>query len=116
MNPYAWVESCDACAQISAKEKSHLEKLELLSKQQFSQEEQSIIESLRENGIHDPQTKQLLLSWNKEKERNVEIANTSYKAIALDIEKANLYWSAGFLEGALESLDAARIATLNENF
>jgi hypothetical protein len=111
MNPYAWMDACDACAQISIKEKQHLEKMALLAKQRFSEEEQGLIASLRTNGLDDPRTQQLLLHWRKEEEAKVK---TSREGIDLDLEEANLYWTAGFPEGALESLDAARIVTLHE--
>lgn len=112
MNPFAWMDACDACAQICVKEKQHLEKMALLSKQKFSEEEQDLIASLRKNGLDDPRTQQLFLSWRKKREIEVE---TSREGIELDLEEANLCWTAGFPEGAFESLDAARIATLNEN-
>ncbi len=82
---------------------------------EFSENELALISKLRENGIDDPQSKELLLAWCAAEEARVAELNTSRAGIELDLKKAKLYRAAGFQTEAWASLEAARVAAHNEN-
>ncbi len=70
---------------------------------------------LKERGVEDPETKNLLDAWIQAEEDRVEKENTSLATIELNIKRGRLYFNAGYVDEAYESFEAARLQAWNEN-
>ena len=76
--------------------------------------DQEVIEALRAKGNEDPETRTLLLKWTEQNEAEASKTNTSKDNIECAVKQALLYKEAGYIEEALDTLEDARLAALNE--
>lgn len=76
---------------------------------------QELIEALRTKGIKDPETRELLQKWAEAKEaevmakNNAEASDNVRAAIEFERERAKLYFEAGYINEALDTLEDARL-------
>ena len=70
-------------------------------------EKKTVLEMLKANGFDHPETKELVMKWIEQREREVEIENTSRAAIVFNIERTDLYIAMGDREGAIQNLEDA---------
>lgn len=77
--------------------------------------EQKLIQSLKDNGIENPETKELLLAWTQEQEQRAEKSNDPEASIKLNLQRARLYFNAGYIDEAYENFEAARTQAHQEN-
>ena len=63
-----------------------------------------IVEALRDKGIEDESTRELLIAWVEKKEKELEsitdVAEHREAQIKFEVERAQLYADAGFMEEA----------------
>jgi hypothetical protein len=81
---------------------------EQLPGQEFNEQEQTLIASLREHGPENPDTAELLSAWTAEQESRAAEINTPRANTELDMKKGKLYRAAGFADAARFSFDWAR--------
>jgi len=74
-----------------------------------------VIRLLKERGLDNPQTRELLMEWTIEQEIEVEIKNNPAAQINFTIDRTEMYLAIGDIEGALDTLDDARRQALQEN-
>lgn len=87
--------------------------------------EQQLVELLREKGkfifnlnkgVEDPEVRELLDSWTREQEKRVEQSDDySLEQIKFNLERACLYFEAGYVDEAFENFEAARMQALYEH-
>lgn len=71
--------------------------------------EQQLIRLLKEKGIEDPEVRNLLDSWTREQEKQVEQSDDyEFEQIQFNLRRARLYFEAGFVENAFENFEDAR--------
>lgn len=73
-----------------------------------------VLAKIREKGLSDPETMELVINWTKQEEERVTQEGTSEATIGLNIARADLYVAAGDIEGALDCLESARVEAHNE--
>lgn len=67
-----------------------------------------IIDGLKSKGVEDPEVKKKLTEWTIKQEEKVELAGRTVEArINFEMERALLYFEGGYVDEALETLDAA---------
>lgn len=76
--------------------------------------EQRLVSLLKEKGVEDPETKNLLDMWTRELEERVEKENNPVATIELNLKRARLYFKAGYIDESFENFEAARTQAWNE--
>jgi hypothetical protein len=89
--------------------------MERLPQSEFSENERMLIAKLREKGLDDPETRELLTRWSDTLWAEANAANTSRANIELNLKSARLYRAAGYHNEAWNSLEAAHLAAHNES-
>ena len=74
--------------------------------------EQRLIRLLKERGPEDQETRQLLISWTEEQER--QVANIPRATIEFNLRRGRLYFAAGYADEAFENFEDARREAWNE--
>ena len=72
------------------------------------QEEQQLIQMLKERGIEDPEVKNTLITLIIKQEAEVEKLNDSVATIQLNLRIARLYFEAGYTEEAFDNFEDVR--------
>ncbi|MBI2446700.1 MAG: hypothetical protein HYV51_02660 [Parcubacteria group bacterium] len=90
-----------------------MEEIKSFEKQESA--EQRLIRLLKEKGTEDPETRELLDAWTREQEERIEEGNDPAAKIEFNFKRARLYFDAGYVEEALENLEADRMEAWNEN-
>lgn len=79
-------------------------------------EEQRLIRLLKEKGVEDPETRSFLNFWTIEQEKWAENSEDYKMAqIEVNLRRARLYFSAGYIDEAFENFEAARMQARNDN-
>jgi hypothetical protein len=81
---------------------------ERLPSVEFSEQEQLLINKLRESGPADPETRELLLQWTEEGEKEASANPSKRGHIEFNLRRAKLYMAASFKDEAWENLEAVR--------
>lgn len=76
--------------------------------------EQQLIQLLKEKGAKNQEAKDLLISWTIEQEKQVEKSVNPEAPIQFNLQRARLYFKAGYIEEALENFEAAQIQAWSE--
>lgn len=76
--------------------------------------EQQLIRLLKEKGSKNQEAKDLLISWTIEQEKQVEKSVNPEAPIQFNLQRARLYFKAGYIEEALENFEAAQIQAWGE--
>lgn len=77
--------------------------------------EQRLKRQLKEKGYEDPETQELLLTWTREQEHQVETSGDPTAPIELNLNRARLYLACGYADAAMDSFEAARTQAWNEH-
>lgn len=80
----------------------------LLAIEKAESPEQKLIQLLKEKGVEDPETKELLTAWTMEQEQQVEESKDPEAPIQFNLKRARLYFEAGYVDEAYENFEAAR--------
>lgn len=78
------------------------------------EQEQQLINILKEKGSENPEAISLLISWTIEQKKQVERSDDPEAPIQLNLRRARLYLKAGYVNNALENFEAAKIQANNE--
>ena len=78
-----------------------LDKSELLN--EFSREEQELIQKIKEKGLHDPEVTPVLTEWAKKEEGLAEKAGAGKPDVEFTIKRGKLLFLAGCIDEALEN-------------
>ncbi|MFH0815097.1 MAG: hypothetical protein V1902_03435 [Candidatus Falkowbacteria bacterium] len=82
---------------------------------QWSETELALVRLLREKGADNPEAQKLLQDWVIKEEKQVETAiDYPTELIQSNLRRARLYFTAGFVDEAMESFEAARTQAFNE--
>jgi hypothetical protein len=77
--------------------------------------EQQLARLLKEKGVEDQETREMLRNWTLEQEKIVdESADRFTASIQFNVKRARLYFDAGFLDESFESFEDAATQALNE--
>lgn len=71
-----------------------------------------VVEALKNN---NPNARELLVTWRKEREKEIILLNSASAEIRLSVESADICVEAGLFDEAWELLSSARIQANNEN-
>ncbi|MFA6428783.1 MAG: hypothetical protein WCW02_04575 [Candidatus Buchananbacteria bacterium] len=91
--------------------------MEKFSSQDYGQEKiakQAVLDSLKQSGPDNPETKALVLAWTMQQEALVTAENTSRAAIIFNIERTDLYLAVGDNAGAFDCLNEALLQAHQE--
>ncbi|MFA6397617.1 MAG: hypothetical protein WDK96_02085 [Candidatus Paceibacterota bacterium] len=88
---------------------------EKLSFENIENKEQHLINLLKEKGVGDFETKNLLNEWIIEQEKQVEKDKNPNAVIELNLRRARLYFKSGYKEEALENFKDALTQAWNEH-
>lgn len=70
-------------------------------------EKSQLLEMLREKGIHDVESQQLVDRWTRQREAEVDAENTLAARVRFNAERSELFLAAGDREGAIHTLSEA---------
>lgn len=77
--------------------------------------EQRLVRLLKEKGVEDPEARNLLDSWTREQEKQVEQSDDyHFEQIQFNLRRARLYFKAGYIEESIENFEDARMYAWNE--
>lgn len=79
-----------------------------------SVEKATLIALLKERGIDDGETKEMLVRWTEEQEKKVEALGTREAQVEFEIERAELYLDSGFREEGVQTLEDALMIAAQE--
>jgi hypothetical protein len=74
-----------------------------------------LVRLLKEKGVEDPETRNLLINWTIEQERLVEASADPEASIQFNLRRARLYFEAGYKDEAFENFEAAKTQAWNEH-
>ncbi|KKR15359.1 MAG: hypothetical protein UT43_C0002G0016 [Parcubacteria group bacterium GW2011_GWC1_39_29] len=76
--------------------------------------DQALIDALRAHGPEDPTTKAMLGLWVHANERELNESSESTSRIEMNIRRGRLFFAAGYIDEAYDSLSAAATQADNE--
>src|ERR1035437_8525305 len=89
--------------------------MEELPNQERKIEKSEVIELLRTRGFEDPEVKESVTQWTIQREALVTQEGTATASIIFNMDRADLYLAIEDTEGALETLEDARLQAHQEN-
>lgn len=69
---------------------------------------------LKERGLDDAETREMLIRWTEEQERIVEQEGTREAQLNFEIQRAELYCDAGFIEDGRQAFEDALTIAIQE--
>lgn len=79
--------------------------------------EKKLIRLLKEKGVEDPETREILNSWIYSREKEIEkLEGEPYRLaqISFNIQRACIYFQGGYAEEALTDLEETRVQIFHE--
>lgn len=73
-----------------------------------------LVEVLKERGLDDIETREMLIRWTEEQERIVEQEGTREAQLNFEIQRAELYLDAGFVDDGRQALEDALTIAVQE--
>lgn len=80
----------------------------------FTEQERTLIKKLREKGVSDSETRELLEAWTIEQEAVANQKNTPRANIEFNLKRAKIYLAAGYADAAWENLECVYEQAENE--
>src|SRR3990167_9327483 len=87
---------------------------ELPSQKKQELPDQELIDALRSHGPEDPTTKAMLGLWVHANERELNESSESTSRIEMNIRRGRLFFAAGYIDEAFDSLSSAATQADNE--
>lgn len=69
--------------------------------------EEVVIKLLKEKGVENEEAREALIKWTIDQEKAVELSSIPEAPILLNVNRARLYFKAGYFESAFENFEDA---------